>query len=806
MKISLNWLKDYIEIDKTPEEIAHILTMTGLEVEGIETMEGVRGGLRGVVIGEVVECKKHPNADKLSLTKVDIGESENIPVVCGAPNVAVGQKVAVAKVGSTLFPYGSEEGFKINKTKIRGEVSEGMICAEDELGLGSDHDGILVLDTDLPNGADAREYFDIQHDVVFEIGLTPNRADGTSHIGVARDLKAVLRKEVIWPDIKEFKVDNHQSKIQVTVEDVVGCPRYSGVSISNVKIMESPDWLKIKLLSIGQIPINNVVDITNFILHELGQPLHAFDADKIKGDKVTVGTLPQGSKFTTLDEKERILHSSDLMICDERGGMCIAGVFGGVESGVTNETKNIFLESAYFSPDYVRKTSLIHGLKTDSAFRFERGTDPLKTVFALKRAAILIKQLAGGEISSDIIDVYPAEIRPVEVQMKFSNIDRLIGKRLPKETIYDILENLDIHLKAESENGFLALVPPYRVDVTREADVIEEILRIYGYDNIELNEFVSSEYLADFPQENTEAAQLKAANLLVDNGFYEISTNSLTKPFYAAKTKSINENENVEILNKLSEDLGVLRQSLLYSGLEVIAHNINRKQSDLKLFEFGSTYRKRDGKYVEQSGLSIWLTGHNHKESWLAENKSVEFHDLSSEVFKLFQKLLVADYKSEFLEEGIFKFGLSIQTNGLQVAKLGLLDKSITDIMEISQNVFYAEIDFERLLSTSKTGLNVDEISKFPEVRRDLSLVIDKSVTFEQVREVTSDREFAGVLKDINVFDYYVGEKIEKDKKAYALSFILQDKSKTLTDKVIDKIMNRLMNKFETKLGAVIRQ
>ncbi|MCG8308241.1 MAG: phenylalanine--tRNA ligase subunit beta [Cytophagales bacterium] len=807
MKISLNWLKAYIEINESPEEIAHILTMTGLEVEGIETVEAVKGGWNGVVIGEVLECSKHPNADKLSVTRVDVGNGELLPIVCGAPNVAVGQKVVVARVGTTLFPTGSDAGFKIKKAKIRGELSEGMICAEDELGLGTGHDGIMVLDTNLPNGTAAKEYFELEDDVVFEIGLTPNRADGTSHIGVARDLKAALDRSVSWPDVSDFSIDNTSSKISVRVEDTVGCPRYSGISISNVTIKDSPDWLKTRLLAIGQTPINNVVDVTNFILHELGQPLHGFDADKIRGGNVIVKTLPKDSKFVTLDERERKLYDTDLMICDEQGGMCIAGVFGGTESGVTENTKNIFLESAYFSPDYIRKTSLLHDLKTDSAFRFERGTDPLNTVYALKRAAMLIKQLSGGKISSDIIDIYPEQIKPFRVKMKYKNIDRLIGKSIDRNSVFKILSSLDIQVKDENETGFLAVVPPYRVDVTREADVIEDILRIYGYDNIRPGATLSSDYLADFPKINPETNQFKASNLLVDNGFFEINTNSLTKPAYTENTGGPDADKNVQILNKLSEDLGVLRQSLLFSGLEVLAHNINRKQKDLKLFEFGSVYKKIDEiKYLENSCLGIWVTGQNQKESWFSENKPIEFHDLSSMVLKLIKKFSNAPYKSVPLEEDMFQYGLSIVQNGDQRAKIGLLNKKITGQLAIEQDVFYAEIDFDGLLLSIKTGFNVEEISKFPEVRRDLSLVIDKSVTFEQIKQVTEDREFAGILKNINVFDYYVGEKIEKDKKAYALSFILQDNTKTLTDRMIDKIMNRLMKKFELNLGAVIRQ
>lgn len=813
MKISLNWLKEYIKIKETPEEIAHILTMTGLEVEGIETVETIKGGLDGVVIGEVLSCAKHPNADKLSITRVDIGGDESIPIVCGAPNVAVGQKVVVAKVGTMLYPKDGD-GFKIKKAKIRGEVSEGMICAEDELGLGASHDGIMVLDTDLPNGSDARSYFNIEDEVVYEIGLTPNRADGTSHIGVARDLKAALNRELAWPDVSGFSVDNNSLKITVSVEDPVGCPRYSGVSISNVTVKESPDWLKKRLLSIGQAPINNVVDVTNFIMHEVGQPLHGFDADKIHGNKILVKTLASDTPFIALDEKERKLQKTDLMICDEKGGMCIAGVFGGLESGVNDSTKNIFLESAYFSPDYVRKTSLLHALKTDSAFRFERGTDPLNTVYALKRAAMLIKEVAGGEISSDIVDVYPTTIKPFKVLMKYKNIDRLIGKSLTKDIIFTILENLDIKIKDEDNDGFTAIVPSYRVDVTREADVIEEILRIYGYDNIELNDAISSDYLAHFPKIPTESVQLKASDLLVSNGFFEISTNSLTKPTFSIHTPSFPEDQNVIILNKLSEDLAVLRQSLLFSGLEVIAHNINRKQSNLKIFEFGSVYSKsKESRYKEKNYLSLWITGQNNQESWIANNKPIEFHDMSSIVLKLIEKFTNTRYKSVSLNEDIFKYGLAIELQNRQanlpadrVAKIGLLHKNVTKQLSIDQDVIYAEVYFERLLSLNEQEFNVEEISKFPEVKRDLSLVLDNSVTFEQVMEIANQREFSGLLKNINVFDYYVGEKIEKDKKAYALSFILQDKTKTLTDKVIDKFMNRLMNKFESDLGAIIRQ
>jgi phenylalanyl-tRNA synthetase beta chain len=807
MKISFNWLKEYIEIEKSPQEIAHILTMTGLEVEGVERVQSVKGGLEGVVIGEVMESAKHPNADKLSLTKVAVGRGDIRQIVCGAPNVASGQKVAVALVGTTLYPAGSDEGFKIRKSKIRGELSEGMICAEDEIGIGDRHDGIMVLDTDLPNGTEAREYFKVEDDYIFEIGLTPNRADGTSHVGVARDLRPVLDRDLVMPNVDGFTVQNQKSNIEVIVEDSEGCPRYSGVSISNITIKESPSWLKNKLNAIGQTPINNVVDVTNFVLHELGQPLHAFDADRIKGGRVIVKTMEKGTRFVSLDAKERILNENDLMICDAEGGMCIAGVFGGIDSGVSDTTTNIFLESAYFSPDYVRKTSLLHGLKTDSAFRFERGTDPMNTVYALKRAAMLIQELAGGEISSEVVDLVSGEIEPAIVRMKYKNIDRLIGMRLAQDTIFQILEKLDIEVVEKNDEGFVACVPPYRVDVTREADVIEEILRIYGYDNIVLQDNISSDYLADFPVRDPETSQLIASSFLVDHGFFEISTNSLTKPAYSENTETLSPSNNVVILNKLSEDLGVMRQTLLHSGLEVLAHNINRKQFDLKLFEFGTAYSYDvDEGYLEKGQLSLYMTGQNHAESWISKNKPLEFHDLSGVVLKLIQKFTPVRLRSTALENALFKYGLSIASDGEPIASLGLLNHSIANQLGIGQEVFYAEIDFNSLLAKAGDGLQVQEISKFPEVRRDLSLVFDRSVTFEQVKEITEEKEFSGVLREIIVFDYYIGEKIGDDKKAYALGFILQDKTRTLTDKAIDRTMRRLMNKFESKLGAVIRQ
>ncbi len=805
MKISLNWLKEYIKLEESPEEIGNILTQAGLEVEGIEKFEAVPGGLKGLVIGKVLTCTKHPNADKLSVTTVDIGDGEATPIVCGAPNVAEGQKVIVATVGTMLYPA-PDESFKIKKAKIRGEVSEGMICAEDEIGMGVSHDGIMVLDTDMPVGTLAAQYFNLQADYVFEIGLTPNRSDATSHIGTARDLKAVMGREINGPSIDAFKTDNTDRKIEVVVENQEACPRYSGVTISGVTIAESPDWLKQKLLSIGLAPINNLVDITNFVLHEVGQPLHAFDADLIKGNKVVVKTLPEGSVFTTLDEKERKLKAEDLMICDGEGnGMCIAGVFGGIKSGVTNATKNIFLESAYFSADYVRKTSMAHGLKTDASFRFERGTDPNATVFALKRAALLIKELCGGTISSEIVDVYPNEIKELEVDVKYKNVDRLIGKKLDHERIISILESLDFKVKEKTAEGFKAIVPTYRVEVTREADIIEEILRIYGFNNVEIPEFFSSEFLSEFPEIDREKTQFRTAEMLVSQGFYEIMANSLTKPSYVSSLKELDENKNVIILNKLSEDLGVLRQTLLFSGLEAIAYNVNRKQKNLRFFEFGNTYFKKEKGYDEHERLAILMTGDIEGENWNNKVRQLEFHDLSSIVQKILNKFNISKFASRPVQQSTYEYGLEAVVNDKVIVTFGMVSEEAKSVIGVSQSVFFADFDWDFLLKNSQKKIVYKELSKFPEVQRDLSLVIDKSVSFEEIREVAEKME-RKILKEISVFDVYVGDRIGNDKKAYALKFLLQDQHKTLNDKAIDKTMSRLMRSFEEELGAIIRK
>lgn len=804
MKISLSWLRQLINIQKPADEIAALLTASGLEVENVEIYEQVKGGLAGLVVAEVLSCEKHPGADKLKITSVDIGKGEKVPIVCGADNVAVGQKVVAATVGTTLYPTHGEP-FDIKKAKIRGEVSEGMICAEDEIGLGNSHAGIMVLDTDLPNGTPAAIHFKLENDHVLEIGLTPNRADAASHLGVARDLKALTGGQVLLPSVADFKVHNHNLSIEVEVENISACPRYSGVTISGLEVKESPEWLKSRLKSIGLTPINNVVDATNYVLHELGQPLHAFDAGKINGNKIIVKTLPSGTAFMALDEKVRKLQAHDLMICNAEEGMCIAGVFGGFHSGVSDATTSIFLESACFSPDYIRKTAQHHGLKTDASFRFERGTDPEMTVFALKRAAMFIMDVAGGEISSDIIDIYPDKIPSFQVKVSYKNIHRLIGQKIPEERIKEILERLDIALDEKTDAGFMATVPSYRVDVQREADIVEEVLRIYGYDKIEIKGYLSSNFLAEFPERDKNSTQLKTAELLAANGFSEVITNSLTKPVYTEKTDGYNPSENVVILNKLSEDLAVLRQALLFSGLEVIAYNQNRRQKDLKLFEFGNHYHKREGVYIEEAHLGIYMTGSLQAETWREQTKKLEFHDLAAVVHKILLKFNINEINNFPLKDPSFSYGLELKTGTKTLVKLGKIDKAVAQLADVKQEVFFADIHWAQLLRKKNGNMVFEEVPKFPEVRRDLSLVLDKQVTFDEIKKVA-----AGVgqkyITSISIFDVYEGEKVDPGKKAYALSFILQDKTKTLTDQVIDKTMENLMGSFEINLGAVIRK
>ncbi len=804
MKISYKWLNTLLPIHESPEEIGKLLTGTGLEVEGIEEVETIKGGLRDVVIGEVLTCEKHPDADKLSITTVDVGKENPLDIVCGAPNVAAGQKVVVALVGATLHPQGSEQPLVIKKAKIRGAVSEGMICAEDELGLGTSHAGILVLDTDAPNGTPAAGYFGVESDHVFEIGLTPNRADAASHFGVARDLRAVLDREIMLPSVDEFEIMNHNLPMGVVVENSAAAPRYCGLTVSNLTVKESPEWLRHRLTAIGVRPINNVVDITNYICHELGQPMHAFDAAAVTGNQVIVKTLPESTPFTTLDGVERKLGADDLMICNAEEPMCIAGVFGGTKSGVTFSTTAIFLESAYFSPDWIRRTAQRHGLKTDASFRYERGTDPNMPLFALKRAALLLKEIAGGVVSSDIVDLYPEPIADFVVPVKYRHITRLIGKELERSLIKSILEKLDIRVENESEEGFTAIVPPYRVDVQREADIIEEVLRIYGFDNVELSPALGSDFLSDFPLNDPDKLRLRCAETLVANGFFEIINNSLTKP--EPQTTLANElpGEPVKILNYLSEDLSEMRQTMLFGGLETLAYNINRRQTDLKLFEFGKTYHKKDGKYVEKGHLCVFMTGDVSAESWFEKSQAVAFHDLAGAVQRIFTAMKVKETQTDKISNKIFQSGLEISLNKKTLVSFGLVQSALTKKAGLKKPVWYADFDWDYLLKQYSPVVQYEEVTRFPEVRRDLSLVLEKSVSFDQLKQIAHRTE-RKLLRDVNVFDVFEGESLG-GKKAYALSFILQDEQQTLTDKVIDKTMQRLMTSFEKDLGAVIRK
>jgi phenylalanyl-tRNA synthetase beta chain len=804
MTISYNWLKEYIDIPESPEEIGKVLTSTGLEVESVHPFETLKGGLEGLVVGEVLTCSKHPNADKLSITTVDAGQSQPLHIVCGAPNVAAGQKVVIALVGTKLYPSKGEP-FTIKAAKIRGEQSEGMICAEDEIGIGESHAGIIVLSTTLPNGTPASKLYDIQSDHVLEIGLTPNRADAASHIGTARDIKASKNRLIKWPSVEAFKVSNHDLVIPVTIENTEACPRYSAVTITGIEVKDSPSWLKNRLLAIGLTPINNIVDVTNFVCHELGQPMHAFDADAISGKKVIVKTLPAGSKFTTLDNKERALHANDLMICNAEEPMCIAGVFGGTKSGIKSTTKNLFLESAYFSPNYIRKTSIQHQLKTDASFRYERGTDPNITIYALKRAALIIQQVAGGHVSSDIVDIYPTKIEHRSIHVKDKNVNRLIGKTIPREEVFSILKRLDIEVIEKHTESYTVSVPPYRVDVLQEADVIEEILRIYGFNNVELSETASAEYLAEFPVKNFDKFKNTLGQLLISNGFYEIWTNSLTNQAYQDRNNIVFDGEPVEILNKLSEEQGILRQTMLFTGLEVCAHNINRRQKDLKLYEFGKTYFKKDGNYQEFEKLALYITGNFEVENWQNKSKLVGYYEIAQYVSQILDKCGVKNFRQEDANDQLFDYGAKISVNKKELAKLGKVKSSLVKDFGIKQDLFYCELDSSLLFQLANPKLVIREVTKFPEVKRDLSLVLEAPVRFEEIRELILTTE-KKLIKNISAFDVYEGDKIPKGKKAYALSLILQDETKTLTDEEIEKTMTKLINAFEQKLGAMIRK
>ena len=817
MKISYKWLKNYVDTDLTPEEIAEILTDTGLEVEGIDRYESVRGGLEGLVIGEVTSCEKHPNADKLSVTKVSTGSGEDLPIVCGAPNVAKGQKVVVAPVGTTLYP--NEEGFKIKKTKIRGEVSEGMICAEDEIGMGDSHEGIMVLDDNAPVGEKLKNYFNIEEDYVLEIDLTPNRIDGASHIGTARDLVAVLKQksgsELKIPSVDSFKTDNNDKEIQIKIENEKACPRYCGITITNVQTGPSPEWLQERLKAIGLSPINNLVDISNFVLHETGHPLHFFDADKIKGDQVIIKNLNEGHPFVTLDNEEIKLSSEDLMICNTEEPMCIAGVYGGIKSGVTEETRNLFIESAYFNPKSIRKTAKRHGMNTDASYRFERGADPNNTIYALKRAALLIKEIAGGTISSEIIDEYPNPIEPSIIDLSFSYIHKIAGNDIDKQKITDILESLDIKILNHSKDGIRVEVPTYRADVTREIDVIEEILRIYGYNNIEISDKLVSSIVHSEEIDKDKYNEI-ISNLLSANGFREIMSNSLTKSSYYDNLETYPEKNLVYLHNPLSSDLNSMRQSLIFGGLEAISYNINHQRPDLKLYEVGNCYARKalDEKsddplqpYEEKTHLALFMTGNEHPENWTQEQEKVTFYHLKAYVEIILDKLGYdrKKIKIEEFENELFNQGLILRQKKHYLGEMGVLNQKLLDKFDIDNEVFYAELNWDKLIQLSaKHKVQYQPVSKFPEVRRDLALLIDENIKFQEIYELAYQAE-KKFLKDVSLFDIYQGDKIEEGKKSYAVSFLLQDEKQTLKDKQIDKIMDKLMKTFKEKIGAEIR-
>jgi len=808
MKISYNWLKQFLQIDWEATRTGELLTDLGLEVEGIETIESIKGSLKGIVVGEVLTCIQHPNADRLKITTVDIGNGDPVQIVCGAPNVASGQKVPVATIGTTLFDD-KGKGFKIKKGKIRGEESHGMICAEDELGLGKGHDGILVLDTEIKVGASGAEVFNIETDEVFEIGLTPNRSDAMSHFGVARDLKSGLLQqdvnlELISPSVSDFHVDERTLRIEVEIESKDLVPRYCGITITDIEVKDSPEWIKNRLKAIGLTPKNNIVDITNYVLHELGQPLHAFDTQKIKGNKIRVKTLPEGTKFTTLDDVERELSSQDIMICDaDDNPICMGGVFGGIKSGVSENTTSIFLESAYFNPISIRKTAKRHGLNTDASFRFERGIDISMTKYALKRAALLIKEYASGKMGSDISDFYPEKLEDFQVFLSYENAKRLIGQDIPRETIKNILASLEIKINSETEGGLGLTIPSYRADVQREADIIEEILRVYGYNNIEfshkLNTSISFDTNKETKIENIVANQLSAI------GFNETMANSLTKADYINFSEKLSSKHNVEMLNPLSNDLKVMRQSLLFSGLESVSYNLNRKNNALKFYEFGKTYHKYDAKYQEDKHLTLVVTGNRTKESWKTRTKNSDFYYIKGIVISLLSRLGINNLKTTPTSMDTFSEGITLSLGKIKLVDLGVVKKSILKEFTIKHEVLFADFYWDHLLKViGKTNIKVSDLPKFPYVKRDLALLLDSKTEFKEVYNLAFQSE-KKLLKEVDLFDVYEGDNIPEGKKSYAVSFLLQDETKTLADKQIDKIMQKLQQSFEKNLEAVLR-
>lgn len=808
MKISYNWLKDYIDIDLEPDVVAKYLTDVGLEVEGTEIIESIKGGLRGIVIGQVLTKEKHPNADKLNITSVDIGIESNLQIICGAPNVEVGQKVPVATIGSVI--YTENDSFTIKKSKIRGEVSEGMICSESELGVGNNHDGIMVLEKNAQVGTFASDFFKVQSDIIFEIGLTPNRSDAMSHFGVARDLATVLKHNKInvnlkSPQIKELKKSKDVGT-QVEVLDTNACPRYAGIRIDNVQVKDSPSWLKTKLNSIGLTPINNVVDITNFVLHEMGQPLHAFDASKIKGNKIVVTHLKENTAFTTLDEQERKLSSEDLMICDEKlEPMCIAGVFGGLNSGVESTTTNIFLESAYFDPVSVRKSAKRHILNTDASFRFERGVDPNTVLDGLKRAANLIEEICHGTIASKLVDIYPNPIKPKKISVRFDKVNQIIGEVINPKIIKSIVSSLDIELIYSDEKMMELAVPTYRKDVVREVDIIEEILRIYGFNNILIPKQISSS-ISHSKTPNPVHLRNVVSQFLSNNGFNECINNSLTKSDYCQLIDELNEQETIEIINPLSQELNALRQSLLFSGLENVAHNLNRKSSDLSFYEFGKTYHLINGKQVERNKLTILACGNELQENWQKKNSSKDFYWIKKYSELVLNRLGISPLKGKNSSLSFLDDAYSFFSKKKPLCKFGYVSTHLLKSFNIKVDVLYAEFDWDAILQCCQSeNVTYAEFSKYPSVRRDLALLLNDDIEFETLKKLAFQTEFK-LLRSINLFDVYEGEKLPEGKKSYALSFVLENKEKTLTDKEIDDTMNRLILAFEHKIKAKVRK
>ena len=822
MNISYKWLKRYIDIDLEPKEITAALTSLGLECDSIEEVETIKGGLRGIVIGKVLTCDEHPNSDHLHITTCDLGTGEPVQIVCGAANVAAGQTVVVATVGTKL--YNGDEEFQIKKSKIRGVESFGMICAEDEIGLGHSHDGIMVLEGDIAPGTPAAEYFQVESDYMLEVELTPNRVDGASHYGVARDLKAWLRRngkpeaEVVTPDVSGFKVDRNDGAAQIEVVDGQGCPRYSGVTVRGVEVKESPEWLKNLLLAAGQRPINNIVDITNYVLLGMGQPLHCFDLSKVAGEKIVVRTCPQGTKFTTLDGVERTLDEADLMICDAEKPMCIAGVFGGLDSGVTETTTDVFIESAYFNPTRVRKTARRHGLNTDASFRYERGCDPNITIFAAKLAALLIKEVAGGEICGDVMDIYPEKVEPFKVELELAYCHRLIGKEIPTEEIKAILASLEIDIKAETAEVLSLEVPTYRVDVQRPCDVVEEILRVYGYNNIEFGMEMHANLSQKTATDESYRLQQLIAEQLTADGFCEIMNNSLSAISYYEGKEVYPEAKCVRLLNPLSNDLCVMRQTLLYGGLESLSHNINRKASSLALYEIGNCYSRNPEKestaenplapYAEELHLGIWMTGDKTAASWNTKAEPVTVFDLKAVVLNVLRRLGIDARTLDMTQasDEIFAAKLDILTKaGKPLGSLGMLRHNLLKGFDIEQEVMYAELNWDALFKlAAKVKTTYQAIPKSQPVKRDLALLLDSAVTFRQVEDVIRQSE-RKLLRDVRLFDVYEGKNLEPGKKSYAVSMTLQDPEKTLQDKQIDAVMGKIIMNLEKQLNAKLR-